>query len=84
MAIARGESAQDIITEILTHINLEDFQPQSRTHRSITHVIQASKAYEAGEHHRLYHGELIEYLPLGLRKWLVQQGKLSQERAQLG
>lgn len=45
---------------------------------------RAQEAFEAGEHHRLFRGELIEDLPAGLRRRFIETGELDGEPERLG
>jgi hypothetical protein len=48
--------------------------------RGIAKLRRAQEAFEAGEHHRLFRGELPEDLPEGLRRWLRETGQLSDQK----
>jgi serine/threonine protein kinase/tetratricopeptide (TPR) repeat protein len=51
--------------------------------KAIDRVQRAQEAFEAGQHERLFRGELIEDLPEGLRRSLVEAGHLPRDQALL-
>ncbi|MFC1851549.1 tetratricopeptide repeat protein [candidate division CSSED10-310 bacterium] len=45
--------------------------------KSLNRLSQAQHAYLEGNHHKLFHGELIETLPRGLHQFLLDSGKIA-------
>jgi hypothetical protein len=43
----------------------------------MAHLRQSIAAFDAGTQERLFRGELLEQLPEGLRRWLVEHGHLA-------
>jgi eukaryotic-like serine/threonine-protein kinase len=83
LALARAHSARELLEEAEPIANAIGLAPQSEVGRAVLGLRRAQAAFEAGEHERLFRGELVEDLPEGLRRWLVQTGQLTPERALL-
>ena len=80
LALGAGQSLRQAL-ELVQGLNAP---PAGELARFAACLQRAQAAFTAGEHHRLFRGELIEELPEGLRRWLVENGHLDRERAGLG
>jgi hypothetical protein len=47
-------------------------EPRSDVAQALGRLERAQQAFEAGEHGRLFQGELVEDIPEGLRRWLKE------------
>jgi AAA ATPase-like protein len=56
---------------------------RSKLRQALERLRRAQAAFETDDQDRLFRGEPIEDLPLGLRRWLVESGHLQRERAGL-
>jgi serine/threonine protein kinase/predicted ATPase len=83
LALARGRVNRDLLSEAEHAAAALALTPQSPLAKAIARIQRAQAAFEAGEHERLFRGELIEDIPEGLRRWLVAAGHMERERARL-
>src|SRR5262249_10298056 len=75
-SLGRGASGQTFLQEAGTLATELGVQSGSELRRALGQLRRAQQAFEAGEHHRLFRGELIEDLPEGLRRRLVETAEL--------
>jgi serine/threonine protein kinase/predicted ATPase len=74
--LAAGRSGLDLLKRAQALPETSGAGPKSILGKAISKLRRAIEASAAGQHHRLFRGELIEDIPEGLRRWLVETGQL--------
>jgi tetratricopeptide (TPR) repeat protein len=75
--LAEGRSGRGFLERAQDLAESAGAGPEGWLGSSISSLQRACEAFEAGEHHRLFRGELIEDIPEGRRRWLQQTGQLA-------
>ncbi|MFC1853252.1 tetratricopeptide repeat protein [candidate division CSSED10-310 bacterium] len=76
IAIARGTSAENVITSVQSQ-NLPLLRyPKSELRQAISKLERAEKAFQAKDKEQLFRGELLTDIPAGIRQWLRETGQL--------
>jgi tetratricopeptide (TPR) repeat protein len=76
LELAGGRSGRELLERAQVVAESVSAGPESELGRIVSELRRAVEAFEAGEHHRLFRGQLIEDLPEGLRRWLRETGQL--------
>jgi predicted ATPase len=74
--LAQARSSQRFLAEAACLYETLGARPESEIGVAMVRLRRAQEAFDAGQQARLFHGELIEDLPDGLRRWLQQEGQL--------
>ncbi|MBI2568090.1 MAG: tetratricopeptide repeat protein [Candidatus Schekmanbacteria bacterium] len=83
VALAAGQPRRDLLDEASALMLAIGAGPESDAARVVACLRRSVEAFEAGEHERLFRGQLIEDLPEGQRRWLVAHHQLERSRAML-
>jgi serine/threonine protein kinase len=83
LALASHPPAREFLDQARSLTAALEARPEDRSGQNVSRLQRAQEAFEAGQHERLFRGELIDDLPEGLRRWLVQTGQLAPELAML-
>ncbi|MBI2569921.1 MAG: tetratricopeptide repeat protein [Candidatus Schekmanbacteria bacterium] len=83
LELAAGRPAQALLDASSELAAAGDAGPESDVGRFVARLRRAQEAFLAGEHQRLFRGQLIADLTAGQRRWLVEHGQLERERAML-
>ncbi|MBI2568923.1 MAG: tetratricopeptide repeat protein, partial [Candidatus Schekmanbacteria bacterium] len=81
--LAATRTAREFLDEVNVLASAMGVGPASRLGQSLARLRCAQEAFDAGEHDRLFRGQLLEDLTEGQRRWLVECGHLERERAVL-
>jgi predicted ATPase len=74
--LAEGRSAREYLQRAQSLIVDRGLGKDGQVTDEASKLRRAIEAFEAGEHHRLFRGMLIEDIPEGLRRWLRETGQL--------
>jgi hypothetical protein len=70
LALAGDRSGRALLERAQALAEARGAGPDSELGKAVSKLRRACAAFEAGEHHRLFRGDLIEDIPEGLRRWL--------------
>jgi hypothetical protein len=80
LELSRGRSPEPVLAELRPLAESLHLEPKSELGQALGRLERAQQAFEAGEHGRLFRGEVVEDIPEGLRRWLAENGLLAAER----
>jgi tetratricopeptide (TPR) repeat protein len=74
--LAGGHSGRALLEQLEALSHEQRVEPGGSLAVEAGGLRRAVEAFEAGEHDRLFRGELIEDIPEGLRRWLHESGQM--------
>ncbi|MFC1850178.1 tetratricopeptide repeat protein, partial [candidate division CSSED10-310 bacterium] len=83
ICIAREKSSLPYLEQARTLAEKADVLPQSQAGRALAKLTRAEETFKSGQFAKLFRGECIQDIPVGLRRWLVSRYQISRQVAQL-
>ena len=76
--LAAGRGGGSFLERVQAMGDVTDSGPESQLGKAISILQRACRAFEAGEHGRLFRGQLVEDIPEALRRHLHETGQLPE------